>query len=118
MEALFYYLMFAGVMLVQQKILGGEERIPEILAGVAAAAGVMVFVAEMLCSRAQSATGLYLISKLTEILKWAAAGYLLFRSVKEIKQKYSNVLLVGIVVYAASLAADRIWRLYEPIIGG
>ena len=74
--------------------------------------------AEMLCSRAQSATGLYLISKLTEILKWAAAGYLLFRSVKEIKQKYSNVLLVGIVVYAASLAADRIWRLYEPIIGG
>lgn len=100
MEALFYYLMFAGVMLVQQKILGGEERIPEILAGVATAAGVMVFVAEMLCSRAQSATGLYLISKLTEILKWAAAGYLLFRSVKEIKQKYSNVLLVGIVVYA------------------
>ena len=83
MEALFYYLMFAGVMLVQQKILGGEERIPEILAGVA-----------------------------------VAAGYLLFRSVKEIKQKYSNVLLVGIVVYAASLAADRIWRLYEPIIGG
>lgn len=83
MEALFYYLMFAGVMLVQQKILGGEERIPEILAGVA-----------------------------------TAAGYLLFRSVKEIKQKYSNVLLVGIVVYAASLAADRIWRLYEPIIGG
>lgn len=83
MESLFYYLMFAGVMLVQQKILGGEERIPEILAGVA-----------------------------------AAAGYLLFRSVKEIKQKYSNVLLVGIVVYAASLAADRIWRLYEPIIGG
>ena len=64
---MFYYLMFAGVMLVQQKILGGEERIPEILAGVAAAAGVMVFVAEMLCSRAQSATGLYLISKLTEI---------------------------------------------------
>ena len=42
MEALFYYLMFAGVMLVQQKILGGEERIPEILAGVATAAGVMV----------------------------------------------------------------------------
>ena len=41
-EALFYYLMFAGVMLVQQKILGGEERIPEILAGVAVAAGVMV----------------------------------------------------------------------------
>ena len=51
MEALFYYLMFAGVMLVQQKILGGEERILVILAGVAATAGVMVFVAEMLCSR-------------------------------------------------------------------
>ena len=57
-------------MLVQQKILGGEERIPEILAGVAAAAGVMVFLwQKMLCSRAQSATGLYLISKLTEIFE-------------------------------------------------
>ena len=60
--------------------------------------------AEMLCSRAQSATGLYLISKLTEILKWAAAGYLLFRSVKEIKQKYSNVLLVEL------LFMQRLWQ--------
>ena len=118
LEALFYYLMFACVVLVQQKILGDERRLPEILAGVIAAAGVLIFVVELLGSRAQSATGLYLISWITEILKWAAAGYLLFRSVKEIKQKYSNVLLVGIVVYAASLAADRIWKLYEPIIGG
>ena len=118
LEALFYYLMFACVVLVQQKILGDERRLPEILAGVIAAAGVLIFVVELLGSRAQSADGLYLISWITEILKWAAAGYLLFRSVKEIKQKYSNVLLVGIVVYAASLAADRIWKLYEPIIGG
>ena len=118
LEALFYYLMFACVVLVQQKILGDERRLPEILAGVIAAAGVLIFVVELLGSRAQSAAGLYLISWITEILKWAAAGYLLFRSVKEIKQKYSNVLLVGIVVYAASLAADRIWKLYEPIIGG
>lgn len=118
LEALFYYLMFACVVLVQQKILGDERRLPEILAGVIAAAGVLIFVVELLGSRAQSADGLYLISWITEILKWAAAGYLLFRSVKEIKQKYSNVLLVGIVVYAASLAVDRIWKLYEPIIGG
>ena len=118
LEALFYYLMFACVVLVQQKILGDERRLPEILAGVIAVAGVLIFAAELLCSRAQSAGGMYMISQLTEIMKWAVAGYLLFRSVKEIKQKYSNVLLVGIVVYAASLAADRIWKLYEPIIGG
>ena len=118
LEALFYYLMFACVVLVQQKILGDERRLPEILAGLIASAGLLIFVVELLGSRAQSADGLYLISWITEILKWAAAGYLLFRSVKEIKQKYSNVLLVGIVVYAASLAADRIWKLYEPIIGG
>ena len=118
MEALFYYLMFAGVVIMQQKILGDERRLPEILAGMIAVAGILVFVAELLCSKIQSAGGLYLISWFTEILKWAVAGYLLFRSVKEIKQKYSNVLLVGIVGYAASLAADRIWKLYEPIIGG
>ena len=118
LEALFYYLMFACVVLVQQKVLGDERRIPEILASAIAAAGILIFVAELLCSRAQSAGGLYLISHFTEILKWAVAGYLLFRSVKEIKQKYSDVLLVGIVVYGISLAADRIWKLYEPIIGG
>ena len=118
LEALFYYLMFACVVLVQQKILGDERRLPEILAGVIAMAGVLIFVAELLCSRAQSAGGMYVISHLTEIMKWSVAGYLLFRSVKEIKQKYSNVLLAGIVVYAASLAADRIWKLYEPVIGG
>ena len=117
---MFYYLMFAGVMLVQQKILGGEERIPEILAGVAVAAGVMVFVAEMLCSRAQSATGLYLISKLTEIFEVGSSRFIcFFRSVKEIKQKYSNVLFSGNCCFMQRLlAADRIWRLYEPIIGG
>lgn len=67
---MFYYLMFACVVLVQQKILGDERRLPEILAGVIAAAGVLIFVVELLGSRAQSAAGLYLISWITEILKW------------------------------------------------
>ena len=44
--------------------------------------------------------------------------YLMFRSVKDIQQKYSSVLLVGITAYASSLAADRIWKAYEPIVGG
>ena len=118
LEALFYYLMFASVVVVQQKILGDERRVPEILAGIIVAAGGLIFVAELLCSRAQSSTGMYVISQFTEIMKWGVAGYLLFRSVREIKQKYSNILLAGIVAYAASLTADRIWKLYEPIIGG
>ena len=42
----------------------------------------------------------------------------MFRSVKDIQQKYSSVLLVGITAYASSLAADRIWKAYEPIVGG
>ncbi len=117
LEALLHYLMFACVILVQQKVLGDERRFPGLLAGAVAVAGALIFVAELLCSRAQSAGGLWLVSQSKEILKYAAVSYLLFRSVKEIKQKYSNVFLVGIVVCVAALAADRIWRLYEPIIG-
>lgn len=51
-------------------------------------------------------------------MKWFSAFYLMFRSVKDIQQKYSSVLLVGITAYASSLAADRIWKAYEPIVGG
>ena len=118
LETLFYYLMFACVVAVQQKILCDEGRFPEILAVILAAAGVLIFAAELFCSGIQSAGGLYLISGITEIMKWFSAAYLMFRSVKDIQQKYSSVLLVGITAYASSLAADRIWKAYEPIIGG
>ena len=118
LEALFYYLMFACVVVVQQKILCDEGRFPEILAVILAAAGVLIFAAELLCSGIQSAGGLYLVSGITEVMKWFSAFYLMFRSVKDIQQKYSSVLLVGITAYASSLAADRIWKAYEPIVGG
>lgn len=118
LEALFYYLMFACVILVQQRIFGDESRQPEIFALTIAVAGVLIFVAELLCSRMQAAGGMYLISTLTEVMKWLTACYLFFRSIRYIRQKYSNILLVGIVVYGTSLAADRIWKLYEPILGG
>ena len=118
LEALFYYLMFACVILVQQRVLCEEGGQPEIFALIVAAAGVLIFAAELLCSRMQAAGGLYLISTLTEMMKWLTACYLLYRSIRCIQQKYSSILLVGIVVYGTSLAADRIWKLYEPILGG
>jgi len=118
LEALFYYLMFACVVVVQQKILCDEENFSKILAIVLAVAGVLIFVTELLCSGIQSAGGLYLVSGITEVMKWFSAFYLMFRSVKDIQQKYSSVLLVGITAYASSLAADRIWKAYEPIVGG
>ena len=110
--------MFACVVVVQQKILCDEGRFPEILAVILAAAGVLIFAAELFCSGIQSAGGLYLVSGITEVMKWFSAFYLMFRSVKDIQQKYSSVLLVGITAYASSLAADRIWKAYEPIVGG
>ena len=61
LEALFYYLMFACVILVQQRIFGDESRQPEIFALTIAVAGVLIFVAELLCSRMQAAGGMYLI---------------------------------------------------------
>ena len=116
LEALFYYLMFACVILVQQRIFGDESRQPEIFALTIAVAGVLIFVAELLCSRMQAAGGMYLISTLTEVMKWLTACYLFFRSIRYIQQKYSNILLVGIVVYGTSLAADRIWKLYGSCV--
>ena len=118
LEALFYYLMFACVVVVQQKILCDEGNFSKILAIVLAVAGVLIFVTELLCSGIQSAGGLYLVSGITEVMKWFSAFYLMFRSVKDIQQKYGSVLLVGITAYASSLAADRIWKAYEPIVGG
>ena len=56
----------------------------------------MIFAAELFCSGIQSAGGLYLISGITEIMKWFSAAYLMFRSVKDIQQKYNSVLLEGI----------------------
>ena len=57
MEALFYYLMFACVVVVQQKILEDERRLPEILAVILLAVGVLVFLTELFavkCSRREA----------------------------------------------------------------
>ena len=106
-----YYLMFACVVVVQQKILCDEGNFSKNSGNVLAVAGVLIFVTELLCSGIQSAGGLYLVSGITEVMKWFSAFYLMFRSVKDIQQKYSSVLLVGITAYASSLAADRIWSI-------
>ena len=118
LEALFYYLMFACVVVVQQKILCDEWEFFENSGNCSCCGRCFDFCDRMLCSGIQSAGGLYLVSGITEVMKWFSAFYLMFRSVKDIQQKYSSVLLVGITAYASSLAADRIWKAYEPIVGG
>ena len=118
LETLFYYLMLACMILVQQRILGDESRLPEIFAAIVATVSIGLFGAQILCSHMQNARGLYLLSDLTEILKWSTAAWLLAQTFRFLQQKYSHVLLTGMVVYAASLIADRIWKVYEPIVGG
>lgn len=53
-----------------------------------------------------------------KLSKWVAAFYMLVNTFGETDCGYGKIVLVGTTVYACSLVADRIWPLYEPIIGG
>ncbi len=117
-ESLFYYLMFAGIILLQQRILEEEDKKTELAAGILAAAGAGVFITELLASGMQSAGGLYLVSQVTEGMKWLTAFYLIWKTIRRSSDRYFSVMLAGTVIYGCSLASDRIGRLYEPVVGG
>lgn len=58
------------------------------------------------------------ISWIGETIKWVAAIYMLVNTFGENEWGYGKIVLVGTTIYACSLASDRIWHLYEPIVGG
>lgn len=60
----------------------------------------------------------YGISAATEVLKWFTAVCLVLTAFFYTEGMQGISLLAGTVIYAVSLAADRIWSLYDPIIGG
>lgn len=61
-----------------------------------------------------------LYSKLLMYYKWIAASYLVLSTMVAAldKTRYSRRLLVGFGIMGCSLAMDRIFALYEPIISG
>lgn len=118
MEMLCYYLMFPLLILLQQKLFGVSGRTGAIMAAVTAALSVCLFGTELFLGKMHTAKGLYIISRITDIMKWATALYLIGKTLCYAKQKSGGILLTGTVFYACSLAGDRIWKLYEPLVGG
>lgn len=79
---------------------------------------VAAFLLEIFVDILPSAGIFYEASWISEAVKWVAAFYMLVNTFGETDCGYGKIVLVGTTVYACSLAADRIWPLYEPIIGG
>ena len=76
------------------------------------------FLLEIFVDILPSAGIFYEASWISEAVKWVAAFYMLVNTFGETDCGYGKIVLVGTTVYACSLVADRIWPLYEPIIGG
>lgn len=79
---------------------------------------VAAFLLEIFVDILPSAGIFYEASWISEAVKWVAAFYMLVNTFGETDCGYGKIVLVGTTVYACSLVADRIWPLYEPIIGG
>ena len=83
-----------------------------------AVAGLGVTLAGIFAGGMETAALSYGISAATEVLKWFTAVCLVLTAFFYTEGMQGISLLTGTVIYAVSLAADRIWSLYDPIIGG
>ncbi|MFR1009437.1 MAG: sensor histidine kinase [Ruminococcus sp.] len=81
-------------------------------------AGLGVTLAGIFAGGMETAALSYGISAATEVLKWFTAVCLVLTAFFYTEGMQGISLLTGTVIYAVSLAADRIWSLYDPIIGG
>ena len=118
LEMLFYFLMFPAMLLLENELTGGKCRWLCLAAFLTGAVGVAITLAGIFAG-GENYTGIfYGISAVTEILKWVTALCLLLTAFLQFENQQGYLLLVGTVVYASSLMADRLWPLYDPILGG
>ena len=118
MEMLFYFLAFPAMLLLECELTGRKNKWGRWAALIAAVAGVGVTIAGALAGGSDKVIFSYQISQATEVLKWFTAICLILAAFFYTEETRGLPLLAGTVFYAVSLAADRIWPLYDPIIGG
>lgn len=118
LEMLFYYLTFPAMLLLEHEITGRKYKWVWWLVGFTAAAGIGATVAGIFAGGMETAALSYGVSAVTEVLKWFTAICLVVIAFFYTEGTRGLPLLAGTVLYASSLAADRIWPLYDPIIGG
>ena len=117
-EMLFYFLMFPAMLLLEYEITGQKYRWIGWAVLFTAAAGIGVTFGGIFAGGGENPAFSYAISGASEVLKWFTAACLVLAAFLYAEGTQEIPLLVGTVIYGASLAADRIWRLYDPIIGG
>ena len=116
LEALSYYLMLPCMICLEDSIM--KKNKGRYLALILTAWAVAAFFLEIFAGSISRAEIFYAASWLSEGAKWLAAIYMLSNTFGEISSVNGKIILAGTTVYACSLAADRIWHLYEPITGG
>lgn len=116
LETFGYYMMLPCMIYLEQRVLLYEKkRFIAVLFSVWAFAAL---IGELFLPKMHSASVLYIISDFSDIIKWAACLYMIFLALHLPDTKYGKILLIGTVIFACSLAADRLWPLYEPMVGG
>lgn len=115
-ETFGYYVMLPCMIYLEQRILLCEKNLFMIIPF--AIWACVALIGELILPYIGVSSALYMFSDFSDIIKWAACLYMIFLALCLPDAKYGKLLLTGIVIYACSLAADRIWPLYEPLVGG
>lgn len=118
LEMLFYLMMFPMMLLLADEVTGRVYRWVKWTALFTAAAGILAAIAGIFAGGMETPRLAYGISEATELLKWFTASCLVVLAFFAAGRLRGKLLLVGTVVYASSLMADRIWPLYDPVFGG
>ena len=118
LEMLFYFLMFPAMLLLEYEITGQKYKWIGWTTLFMTAAGIGITIAGIFAGGMETAALSYGISWMTDGLKWFTALCLVGTAFFYTESRDGIPLLAGTVVYAVSLAADRIWPLYDPVIGG
>ena len=117
-EMLFYFLTFPAMLLLEYEVTGQKYKWMVWAVLVTAVAGIGLTIAGIFAGGMETAGLSYGISAATAVLKWFTAVCLIITAFFYTEGLREIPLLAGTVIYAVSLAADRIWPLYDPIIGG
>ena len=116
LEIISYYLLLSAMIWLEDFIMG--KKYGKYLSLVIDLWILVSFILEISVDRLPTAGILYKTFWISEAVKWIAAIYMLVNTFGKTDCGYGRIVLSGTTVYACSLVADRIWYLYEPIIGG
>ena len=118
LEMLFYYMLFPAMLLLEKELTAGKGRWLRLIAALTGIAGIIITMAGIFAGRQENAGIASGISCVTGGIKWVTALCMLIAALLYSEKQRGMFLLVGTVIYAASLIADQLWPMYDPVVGG